>query len=110
MKGMKKSPILLLAALVLGTGVAAAQNDVSALKGHDSKAPIDLQPIFDELQKLKRSPESATTQEKLWLTRAAAAMLRDGELGLGATGISRVSAKGAYSFRPSTTEIAAFGR
>jgi len=42
MKGMKKSPILLLAALVLGTGVAAAQNNVSALKGHDSKAPIDL--------------------------------------------------------------------
>lgn len=72
----------------------------------ESKAGVELQPIFDELQRLKRAPESMTTQEKLWLTRAAAAMLREGELALGATGISRITAKGAYSFRPTTAEIA----
>ncbi|WP_162914815.1 alpha-2-macroglobulin family protein [Desertibaculum subflavum] len=72
----------------------------------ESKAGLELQPIFDELQRLKRAPESMTTQEKLWLTRAAAAMLRDGELGLGVTGITRVTAKGAYAFRPTPAEIA----
>ena len=38
---MTKTPILF-AALLLGTGIAAAQSNVSSLKGHDSKAPIDL--------------------------------------------------------------------
>jgi lipopolysaccharide export system protein LptA len=40
----RKSTIALtmLAAAVLGSGMAAAQSNVSALKGHDSKAPIDV--------------------------------------------------------------------
>jgi len=42
MKRMTKTPIIALAAILLGSGVAAAQGNVSALKGHDSKAPIDL--------------------------------------------------------------------
>ncbi len=42
---MKKKPILAiagLAAALLGAGLASAQDQVSALKGHDSKAPIDI--------------------------------------------------------------------
>ncbi len=45
MKGMRLRPIIVLASLAavsLGAGLASAQNNVSALKGHDSKAPIDL--------------------------------------------------------------------
>ena len=47
MRGMKRSPILIaaiaaLSVALLGSGLAMAQNGVSALKGHDSKAPIDL--------------------------------------------------------------------
>lgn len=45
MKGMRLRPIIALASLAavsLGAGLASAQNNVSALKGHDSKAPIDL--------------------------------------------------------------------
>ena len=49
MKVMKSKPILIAAALaslplatVLGAGFAQAQNGISALKGHDSKAPIDV--------------------------------------------------------------------
>jgi lipopolysaccharide export system protein LptA len=45
MKVMKSKPILIAAALsiaVLGAGLAQAQSGVSALKGHDSKAPIDV--------------------------------------------------------------------
>jgi lipopolysaccharide export system protein LptA len=42
MMAMTKSPIILAAALLLASGVAAAQGNISALKGHDSKAPIDL--------------------------------------------------------------------
>jgi len=40
----RKSTIALtmLAAAVLGSGMAAAQSNVSALKGHDSNAPIDV--------------------------------------------------------------------
>lgn len=42
---MKSKPILAFAALataVLGAGLAQAQDQISALKGHDSKAPIDI--------------------------------------------------------------------
>ena len=40
---MKHRPTILLAAVaILGAGIAHAQNGISALKGHDSKAPIDL--------------------------------------------------------------------
>jgi len=42
---MRFKPIIALAALAaatLGAGLAAAQDSISALKGHDSKAPIDL--------------------------------------------------------------------
>jgi lipopolysaccharide export system protein LptA len=42
---MTKKPMIALAALaaaLLGSGVALAQSGTSALKGHDSKAPIDL--------------------------------------------------------------------
>ena len=42
---MKFKPILALGALAaatLGAGLAIAQDSISALKGHDSKAPIDL--------------------------------------------------------------------
>lgn len=45
MKIMKFKPMTavgVLAAATLGAGLAAAQDSVSALKGHDSKAPIDL--------------------------------------------------------------------
>jgi len=42
MSGMIRKPILALAAALLVSGIAAAQSNVSALKGHDSKAPIDL--------------------------------------------------------------------
>ena len=49
MKGMKSKRILLAAALgalsfgtMLGAGLAQAQSGVSALKGHDSRAPIDV--------------------------------------------------------------------
>ncbi len=45
MNSMSRKPILAfaaLAAVMLGTGIAQAQEGVSALKGHDSKAPIDL--------------------------------------------------------------------
>ena len=45
MKIMKFKPMIALAALgamTLGAGLAYAQEGVSALKGHDSKAPIDL--------------------------------------------------------------------
>lgn len=73
----------------------------------ESNAPIDRQPLFDALARLKKSPEAATTQEKLWLTRAAAAMLKEGDLTLAASGIERVTAKGAHSFRPGEIELAA---
>jgi lipopolysaccharide export system protein LptA len=46
MSVMKSKPIIAaaaaLAAALLGSGIALAQDGVSALKGHDSKAPIDL--------------------------------------------------------------------
>jgi lipopolysaccharide export system protein LptA len=45
MKLMKIKPLIAVAALsafLLGTGLARAQEGISALKGHDSKAPIDL--------------------------------------------------------------------
>ena len=49
MINMKSKRLLIIAALmslplgaVLGAGLAQAQNGVSALKGHDSKAPIDV--------------------------------------------------------------------
>lgn len=45
MKLMKLKPVIVtcaLAAAVLGTGIAEAQEDISALKGHDRRAPIDL--------------------------------------------------------------------
>ena len=45
MNAMKSRPIIVLAALAaltLGAGLAAAQDSISALKGHDSRAPIDL--------------------------------------------------------------------
>lgn len=45
MNAMKSRPIIALAALAavtLGAGLAAAQDSISALKGHDSRAPIDL--------------------------------------------------------------------
>lgn len=45
MKVMNCRPILALAglaAVTLGAGLALAQDSISALKGHDSKAPIDL--------------------------------------------------------------------
>ena len=45
MKGMRLRPMIALASLAamsLGAGLASAQDSVSALKGHDSKAPIDL--------------------------------------------------------------------
>ena len=45
MKIMKFKPMIalgVLAAATLGAGLATAQDSVSALKGHDSKAPIDL--------------------------------------------------------------------
>ena len=45
MMDMKSKSLIIIAALataVLGGGLAQAQNGVSALKGHDSKAPIDV--------------------------------------------------------------------
>jgi lipopolysaccharide export system protein LptA len=45
MKIMKFKPMIaigVLAAATLGAGLATAQDSISALKGHDSKAPIDL--------------------------------------------------------------------
>lgn len=45
MRGMRLRPMVALAsltAMTLGAGLASAQEGVSALKGHDSKAPIDL--------------------------------------------------------------------
>lgn len=45
MNAMKSRSIIALAALAavtLGAGLAAAQDSISALKGHDSRAPIDL--------------------------------------------------------------------
>jgi lipopolysaccharide export system protein LptA len=45
MNVMKIKPLLALAAVAaatLGAGIAGAQDSISALKGHDSKAPIDL--------------------------------------------------------------------
>ena len=45
MSGMKLRPMIALAALAvaaLGGGHAAAQDNISALKGHDSRAPIDI--------------------------------------------------------------------
>jgi lipopolysaccharide export system protein LptA len=39
---MNKKPMIALAAALLASGMAVAQSNVSALKGHDSKAPIDL--------------------------------------------------------------------
>ena len=45
MSSMKIKPIIALAALAAATlvsGLAAAQDSISALKGHDSRAPIDL--------------------------------------------------------------------
>jgi lipopolysaccharide export system protein LptA len=45
MKVMRLRPIIALASLAamsLAAGLASAQDSVSALKGHDSKAPIDL--------------------------------------------------------------------
>lgn len=44
MRGMKRLPILMaaVATALFGAGMAGAQSGVSALKGHNSKAPIDL--------------------------------------------------------------------
>lgn len=45
MNPMRFKPIVAVvafAAVFLGAGIAAAQDSISALKGHDSKAPIDL--------------------------------------------------------------------
>lgn len=45
MRGMRLRPMVALAsltAMTLGAGLASAQEGVSALKGHDSRAPIDL--------------------------------------------------------------------
>jgi lipopolysaccharide export system protein LptA len=52
MMAMKYKPILVAAALsaVLGAGLAHAQDQISALKGHDSKAPIDISADWAEAQ------------------------------------------------------------
>ena len=53
MNAMKLKPIIALAALAaatLGTGIAVAQDNISALKGHDSKAPVDLEADRAEAQ------------------------------------------------------------
>ena len=53
MNAMKSRPIVALAALaaaVLGAGLAVAQDSISALKGHDSRAPIDLSADSAEAQ------------------------------------------------------------
>lgn len=45
MSGMKMRPMIAFAALAtttLGAGLAVAQDNISALKGHDSRAPIDI--------------------------------------------------------------------
>ena len=45
MNAMKFKPMIALAAMAaatLGAGIAVAQDSISALKGHDSKMPIDL--------------------------------------------------------------------
>lgn len=50
---MRFKPIIALAALAaaaLGAGLAAAQDSISALKGHDSTAPIDLAADHAEAQ------------------------------------------------------------
>ena len=50
MSRMIRKPILALAAALLATGIAAAQSNISALKGHDSKAPVDISADRGEAQ------------------------------------------------------------
>ena len=50
MSRMIRKPILALAAALLASGIAAAQSNISALKGHDSKAPVDISADRGEAQ------------------------------------------------------------
>ena len=53
MKAMKSRPMIALAALAaatLGAGLASAQDSISALKGHDSNAPVDVSADRIEVQ------------------------------------------------------------
>jgi lipopolysaccharide export system protein LptA len=109
---MRRLPFLFLAPVALATGVAAlAQEPVSALKGHNSNAPIDLS--ADRLEVQERADRAMFSgnvkvrQDELTLdtTRLTVAYASSGGVQ-----IKRLDASGGVTVRsPSETASGAFG-
>ena len=112
MRAMRRLPFLILAPFALATAAAAlAQEPVSALKGHNSNAPIDLS--ADRLEVQERADRAMFSgnvkvkQDELTLdtTRLTVAYASSGGVQ-----IKRLDASGGVTVRsPSETASGAFG-
>jgi lipopolysaccharide export system protein LptA len=112
MRVMRRSPFLFLAPAALATAAAAlAQEPVSALKGHNSNAPIDLSAdrleVQDRADRAMFSGNVKVRQDELALdtTRLTVAYASSGGVQ-----IKRLDASGGVTVRsPSETASGAFG-
>ena len=112
MRTMRRLPFLILAPVALATAAAAlAQEPVSALKGHNSNAPIDLSAdrleVQDRADRAMFSGNVKVKQDELSLdtTRLTVAYASSGGVQ-----IKRLDASGGVTVRsPSETASGAFG-
>ncbi len=115
MRNMRRLPLLLLAPLALATGGAAAiaQSDgpVSALKGHNSNAPIDLTAerleVQDRADRAIFAGNVKVRQDELTLDTSRLTVAYSSS---GGVQIKRLDASGGVTVRsPSETASGAFG-
>jgi lipopolysaccharide export system protein LptA len=112
MRAMRRLPLLLLAPLALPVAaVAVAQEPVSALKGHNSDAPIDL--TADRLEVQERADRAMfsgnvkVTQDELTLDTSRLTVAYSSS---GGVQIKRLDASGGVTVRsPSETARGTFG-
>ena len=114
MRNMRRLPLLLLAPLTLATGAAAiAQSEapVSALKGHNSNAPIDLTAerleVQDRADRAIFAGNVKVRQDELTLDTSRLTVAYSSS---GGVQIKRLDASGGVTVRsPSETASGAFG-
>jgi lipopolysaccharide export system protein LptA len=114
MRNMRRLPLLLLASLTLATGAAAiAQSEapVSALKGHNSNAPIDLTAerleVQDRADRAIFAGNVKVRQDELTLDTSRLTVAYSSS---GGVQIKRLDASGGVTVRsPSETASGAFG-
>ncbi len=108
----RRSSILLLSApLLLLAGPAASQNAVSALKGHDSNAPVDVSADRIELQdRADRALLTGNVQVRQGNLNLTAGRITVAYTRGGSTQIQRLDASGGVRVvSPSETASSAFG-